>query len=89
MRTLRMIVLSAIMIVMLAIPSIVSAQIIYVVCAGYDARRNCNHCSDYFSVQTEEEAQKRCEAMGLPTPHYFRSVQAIFNWKRPNCSCPD
>lgn len=89
MKSVRRIIVAALVVAMLGLPVVASARIIYVVCAGWDAQKNCTHCSDYFSVQSEAQAEERCRSMGLPTPNYFPSVQRVFDWKRPNCSCAD
>jgi len=71
--------------VMLVAPVTASAQrIIYTVCQWYSADDNCYKCSDYFSVRSEDQAQKKCRA---GTPHYFPSVGALQAWMISNCTC--
>jgi len=63
-------------------------QIIFVVCRKYDASGNCHKCSDYFSVRSEEEAQRKCGKRGADT-YFVPSVQAMFRWKVSHCTCEE
>lgn len=73
--------------VFLGLASMASAQqIIYVVCQSYSASKNCYRCSDYFSVRSEEQAQKKCRGA---TPFYFPSVPALQTWMISNCTCDE
>jgi len=73
-----------------AIPEFASSQrVIYVVCRQYVPEKGCYKCSDYFSVQTEDEAVRKCGRRGYDEPNYFRSVNAIRRWVLSNCTCGD
>lgn len=74
----------------LAFPTVAWSQpnIIFVVCRHYNADKNCYVCSDYFSVRTEEEAQKKC-ARRNGDPYYFPSVGRVFAWKVSHCTCEE
>jgi hypothetical protein len=81
----RLLVLVMVAILLGASAAPVSAQrIIYVVCQWFSAEKNCYKCSDYFSVRSEAQAQKRCRS---GTPFYFPSVGALQGWMIGNCTC--
>lgn len=85
MKSMRKLLVLMVAVVLLVIPSIASAyQIIYTLCQWYDVEKNCYHCSDYFSVRSEEEAQRKCRGA---TPYYFPSVGALHSWMLGNCTC--
>lgn len=72
---------------LVAVPSLASPQrVIYTLCRWYNAEKNCYRCSDYFSVRSEEQAQRRCRG---GTPYYFPSVGALHGWMISNCTCGD
>lgn len=66
-----------------------SQRVIYVVCWKYVPEKNCNQCSDYFSVQTEDEAIRKCKKKGFAEPNYFPSVGRIRAWVLSHCTCGD
>jgi hypothetical protein len=71
-------------------PEIASSQrVIYVVCWKYVPEKNCNKCSDYFSVQNEDEAIRKCQRRGFAEPNYFPSVGRIRAWVLSHCTCGD
>jgi len=85
--SMRKIFVMAVAAVFLGLSSFASAQqIIYVVCQSYKASKNCYKCSNYFSVRSEDQAQKRCRGA---TPNYFPSVGALQAWMLANCTCDD
>jgi hypothetical protein len=70
----------------LALPSLASPRIIFTLCQWYNTEKNCYSCSDYFSVRSEEEAQRKCRG---GTPYYFPSVGALHGWMISHCTCAD
>ncbi|MDQ7782772.1 MAG: hypothetical protein RDU20_07825 [Desulfomonilaceae bacterium] len=85
MNSLKRLVVVVMAVFLVAAPVAASAQqIIYTLCQWYDADRNCYKCSDYFSVRSQAEAEKRCKGA---TPYYFPSVGAMQAWKISNCTC--
>ncbi len=85
MKSLKRLLVGVMVAAVLLVPAAVSAQqIIYTVCQWYSAEGNCYKCSDYFSVRSEAQAQKRCKGA---TPYYFPSVGALQAWMIGNCTC--
>ncbi|MFH1112724.1 MAG: hypothetical protein V1792_02270 [Pseudomonadota bacterium] len=85
MKSLKRLMVVAMVAVLIGAPATASAwQIIYTVCQWYNADDNCYKCSNYFSVRSEEEAQKKCKGA---TPNFFPSVGALQAWMISNCTC--
>ena len=59
---------------------------VLVVCRRFVADQSCYMCSDYFYVNSEDEAQQRCDKQGA-TPYYFPGIGPMSFWMRRNCSC--
>jgi hypothetical protein len=90
MKRLRAIILIVMAVVLFGLPELASSQrVIYVVCRKYVAEQNCNKCSDYFSVQNEDEAIRKCKKKGYAEPNYFPSVGRIRAWVLSHCTCGD
>jgi hypothetical protein len=90
MNRLRSIILMVMAVLLFSLPELASAQrVIYVVCRKYVAESNCNKCSDYFSVQNEDEAIRKCQRKGYSEPNYFPSVGRIRAWVLSHCTCGD
>lgn len=81
--------LTALVFLAMPLPAVSQPQIIFVVCWKYVADKNCNKCSKYFSVRSEEEAQRRCKKMGFAEPNYFPSTQHVFRWMLSHCTCDE
>ncbi len=73
--------------ILFALPDMTFSAQVLVVCRRYVTEGNCHKCSDYFYVNTEDEAQSRCGKLGA-TPYYFPGVGAMEFWMRGNCPCP-
>jgi hypothetical protein len=85
MKSLKTVIVLVMATVLIVVPSMASAQqIIYTLCQWFNAEKNCYRCSDYFSVRSEEQAQKKCKG---GTPFYFPSVGALQAWMISNCTC--
>ena len=74
--------------ILFALPDLACSTPVLVVCRRYVAEGNCHKCSDYFYVNSEDEAQRRCDKLGA-TPYYFPGVGAMEFWMRGNCPCPE
>ncbi len=85
MTSLKSLLVAVMVAVLIGAPATAPAyQIIYTVCQWFNAEDNCYKCSDYFSVRSEEEAQKKCKGA---TPNYFPSVGRLQAWMISNCTC--
>jgi hypothetical protein len=81
----RKIFVLGLVVALVALPGVASPQrVIYTVCQWFNTEKNCYRCSDYFTVRSEQEAQRRCRG---GTPYYFPSVGALFGWMQGNCTC--
>ncbi len=90
MKHLRKIIVTVTALALFGLPELaLSQQMIYVVCSKYVAQGNCNKCSDYFSVQNEDEAVRKCQRKGYAEPNYFPSVGRIRAWVLSHCTCGD
>ena len=94
MKRLRIFIVTVAAVALFGIPQLASCQsgtlqVIYGVCWKYVTEKNCNKCSDYFSVQNEEEAIRKCKRRGYGEPNYFQSVGQIRRWILSNCTCGD
>jgi hypothetical protein len=59
---------------------------VLVVCRRFVADQSCYKCSDHFYVNSEDEAQRRCDKLGAQ-PFYFPGIGPMAFWMRGNCSC--
>jgi hypothetical protein len=90
MKRLRTFIVAAMALFVFGLPQVGYCQrVIYVVCWKYVVDQNCNKCSDYFSVQTEDEAIRKCKQRGYAQPNYFPGVGAIRAWVLSHCTCGD
>jgi len=93
MKHLRATIAAVMVIVLLGLPELACSQrVIYVVCRKYVAQENCHKCSDYFAVQTEDEAVRKCEKRGytdFAEPNYFPSLGRVAAWILSHCTCGD
>ena len=81
----RLKILTAVMALILLTSDWACSQIL-VVCRRFVADQSCHKCSDYFYVNSEDEAQQRCGKLGAQ-PFYFPGVERMSFWMRRNCSC--
>ncbi len=88
MKTWRKFLLIAVTVISFGLPA-TAHSIVFVVCRKFVPEKGCYKCSSYFSVQNEDEAQRKCARMGYSEPNYFGSVGAVFRWMLPNCDCGD
>lgn len=68
-------------------PGVETGNVVYTVCKLFDPESNCNRCSDYFTVRSEEEAQNKCARAGYDDVYYFPSVSRVYSWMGGNCTC--
>ena len=88
MKTLRRIGIVIATVALLWMPNLaLCGQNVCVVCAKFDALKNCQRCSEHFWVTSEDKADAKCARMGFDEAYFFRNVRAAFRWMRPNCSC--
>ncbi len=71
--------------VLFTVPDQASSQVL-TVCRRFVADRSCYKCSEYFYVDSEDEAQQRCAKLGAQ-PYYFPGVRAMERWILGNCPC--
>jgi len=69
------------------VPGTETGNIVYTVCKIFDPGRNCNRCSDYFTVRSEDEAQNKCAKSGYEDVYYFPSVSRVYSWMGGHCTC--
>lgn len=68
-------------------PGLETGNVVYTVCKFFDPERNCNKCSDYFTVRSEDEAQDKCSRGGYEDAYYFPSVSRVYSWMGGHCTC--
>jgi hypothetical protein len=71
--------------ILFTVPETACSQIL-TVCRRFIAAESCYKCSDYFYVNSEDEAQSRCAQLRA-RPYYFRSFRAYERWLLGNCPC--
>jgi len=79
------ILMALVAITLFAVPDWACSQVL-VVCRRFIADKGCHKCSDYFYVNSEDEAQQRCGKLG-GDPFYFPGVGRMSFWMRGHCSC--
>jgi hypothetical protein len=72
-------------VILFAVPEWACSQVL-VVCRRFIADEACYRCSDYFYVDSEDEAQSRCGELGAD-PYYFPGIGRMAVWMRGHCSC--
>ena len=75
-------------VILFAVPDWAACSQVLVVCRRFIADGSCYKCSDYFYVDSEDEAQSRCGELGAD-PYYFPGIGRMAFWMRGNCSCKD
>lgn len=64
-----------------------SHAFMYVVCTKYSTSDNCTKCSQYFSANSESEAESECSKKGYSSANTFRTLGAVSAFKMPTCDC--
>ena len=72
-------------VILFVLPELACSQVM-VLCRRFIADQGCHKCSDYFYVNSEDEAGQRCGKLG-GQPFYFPGLGPMSFWMRGNCSC--